>query len=108
VFAGLDHDGATVIEIGNALTHQAVFDAAGFRGVTLSADMAVIEGTGGTDFARNVEWVSLVKPGGLDTTADTVGRRWRTAGGRNRANVGVSRKIRARTDVCGARLANAA
>jgi hypothetical protein len=72
LLAGVDHTGATTIEIGNAAAHQATFDVAGFRGVTLSGDMAVIQGTGGTDFVRNVETVSLVKPGGLDTTADTV------------------------------------
>ncbi|MEZ5926569.1 MAG: calcium-binding protein [Hyphomicrobiaceae bacterium] len=71
VLAGVDHTGATLIEIGNRAAHQGVFDAAGFPGVALSDDVVVITGTGGTDFVRNVETVSLVKSGS-DTTTDTL------------------------------------
>lgn len=71
VLAGVDHTLATTIEIGNALAHQDVFAAAGFPGVTLTGDVVTIVGTGGIDFVRNVETISLVKSGS-DTTSDTL------------------------------------
>jgi hypothetical protein len=71
VLAGVDHTLATTIEIGNAIAHQGAFDAAGYPGVTLTDDVVTIVGTGGTDFVRNVETISLIKSGS-DTTADTL------------------------------------
>lgn len=43
----------------------------GFAGIELAGDVAVFDGTGGPDFVRNVEAISLVKSGS-DTTADTL------------------------------------
>ena len=71
VLAGIDHTLATTVEIGNAGAHQDVFDAAGYPGVTLTDDVVTIVGTGGTDFVRNVETISLAKSGS-DTTTDTL------------------------------------
>ncbi|MEZ5926565.1 MAG: hypothetical protein R3D57_19530 [Hyphomicrobiaceae bacterium] len=44
VLAGVDHTGATLIEIGNWAAHQGVFDAAWFPGVALSDDVVAILG----------------------------------------------------------------
>ncbi len=63
VLAGIDHTLATTIEIGHASAHQGTFDAAGYPGVTLTDDVVVIDGTGGTDFVRNVETIGLVRSG---------------------------------------------
>ncbi|MFO1173332.1 MAG: trypsin-like peptidase domain-containing protein [Hyphomicrobiaceae bacterium] len=71
VLAGVDHTLATTIEIGHKSAHEDAFEAAGFPGVALTDDVVVIEGTGGTDFVRNVETISLVKSGS-DTTTDTL------------------------------------
>ncbi|MFO1173335.1 MAG: hypothetical protein U1E49_20500 [Hyphomicrobiaceae bacterium] len=71
VLAGVDHTLATTIEIGHKSAHEDAFDVAGFPGVALTDDVVVLEGTGGTDFVRNVETISLVKSGS-DTTTDTL------------------------------------
>ncbi|MEZ5926567.1 MAG: trypsin-like peptidase domain-containing protein [Hyphomicrobiaceae bacterium] len=81
VRTGWDHRTGVRIEIGNALAHQDVFDAAGYSGVSLTSDVVIVAGAGGTDFVRNVETINRssaliagaeVPPPLPDTAADTL------------------------------------